>query len=386
MTRIRSASAWMMGLNAMLGVGLFLPMLPMLEAQAGMTPLQLGVLAGAFPFAEGLGGLLYPRGLKRIDPKVLMAAGQVLCALSSLAIVFSLDFGVLLLGRLLGGAGAASVVIAQFVIGRESTGPERVHRLGQIGAAQALGFMVGLLATALAALALDGRAAIQAAGAVAMAFGLVSTGLVVAARWTRPPSVDRGRAAWRDLPLVDLALYGCNTFVYITLAILTSIWAGRTPGVGAPGASVIFIALAALSMVFQARVAGFAARRIGSPAAILVGFVILVVGTVVFGLDLLPAVTVIGLVVARLGYSVIVPNALSQILGGLDAKAAEARAGWALVSACLGACAGPVITGAVEERSSLAAAIGVLSAAGLVGVAVAMTRMLRWRVRATPPS
>lgn len=358
------------GVNAMLGVGLFLPMIPIL-AENGLSPLQLGVLAGAFPLFEGVAGLLYPRLLRKVPPRWLMVSGQVFCALSCLFLIASSNFWWLLVGRLLGGWGGASVSIAQYLIGRSSEGSERVARLGQLGAAQAFGFVIGLAATAIAALLFTGLGSVQAAGAFATLLGICSAVAVLATTWEAPPLATAQKASLEDVPVVDLALYVLNTFVYISLAVLVSIWAGRTAGVGVAGGSAVFIALALFSMIFQAKVAAAATRAFGSAQATGGGFALSGVGVTLFALSFHPVMAIAGLIVARIGYSIIVPTTLGRILGGANAGSADQRAGWAMFAASIGSCAGPVITGAIQEDHALTTAALLLSVAALLGVGLA---------------
>lgn len=376
-----------MGVNAMLGVGLFLPMLPILGA-SGLSPLQLGILAGAFPLLEGIAGLLYPALLKRLSPRFLMVSGQVFCAISCILLIVTTDFWWLLAGRLMGGWGGASVSIAQYLIGRNHEGVDRVARLGQLGAAQAFGFVIGLAAMAVSSALLSGLAAVQAAGAFAAILGAGSAAAVLVTKWKPltpvPASAVSLRLRLSDVPLGDLVLYLFNTFVYISLAVLMSIWAGRTPSIGVAGGSVVFIVLALFSMAAQARVAAAATRALGSLSATAAGFALACAGATLFALDFHPGPSIAGLVVARLGYSIIVPTTLGRILGDARTRAADHRAGWAMFAASIGSCAGPVITGAMQETLPLGAAAMLLSAIAALGLALVLVFARMQRAAAAP--
>jgi len=372
MLRFRVAAFPLVGINAMLGVGLFLPMITVLEARGSLSPFEIGVLAGAFPVTEGIAGLQYPRLLKKVPARLLMAAGQVLCAASCLALLAADSFAVLLLGRMLGGCGGASVSVAQLLIGKSSTGAERVRQLGGLGAAQAFGFIAGLALMGVTIAFVGARQGVLLAVLVGACSGL--TAALMVARIPSPalattPATAEGSAA---LPLADLALYGLNTFIYISLAVQMSIWAGRQPELGPTGTSVTFVVLALLSMALQAKLAGWAVGRFGHRSTIAVGFLVTGVGAGVFAGGVGITFGIVGLAISRAGYALIVPATLACILGDTTARASEFRAGWAMFAASLGSGFGPMIIGAVHSRFSLGVATATLAVAAFAAGAAAL--------------
>ena len=73
--RVRIA-LWLIALNALLGVGLFLPAATFLT-QHGLSEAWIGVLAGAFPLFEGLSALVYPMLARRFSPRLLLMRSLV---------------------------------------------------------------------------------------------------------------------------------------------------------------------------------------------------------------------------------------------------------------------------------------------------------------------
>lgn len=375
MPRFPIAAFPLMGINAMLGVGLFLPMVALLEGRGSLSPLELGILAGAFPVTEGIAGLLYPRLLSKLPARFLMVSGQVLCASSCIALLSGDVFWILLLGRIVGGWGGASVSIAQYLIGKGSSGSDRVRQLGELGAAQAFGFIFGLALMGLTIALAGPMLGMQLAVGVGVLSGLAAAVLVW--RADLPVVVVTASQSYErqtGLPLGELALYGLNTFVYIGLAVQMSIWAGRQPELGPVGTSATFVVLATLSMAFQAKVAAWAVERFGHGRTIAAGFLVTGLGAAVFATGAGLAVGVIGLAISRIGYAVIVPATLARILGDARARASEYRAGWAMFAASLGSGFGPMIVGAVHDRYSIGIATAVLAA---VAFAVGSLLVLR---------
>ena len=355
MSRTQMAALRLVALNGMFGVGLFLPMLAFLEAKGAPGMALQGLLAAAFPLVEGVAGLIYPRLLRIASPKLLMTASQLLCAAGCLVLVVADSFWALLLARSLGGIGGAGIVVTHYIIGSATDGSERVRRLGQIGAAAALGFILGLVTTAATGALLPPDKVIGAAGAIAACVGLAGAALVALTSWdmdVRPVAASPGA-----LPKADLILYGLNTTVYIGLAVAMSIWAGSRPELGLVGTGLLFIVLAIVSMVFQSRIASHAVERMGHRAAIASGFACIALGSLAFSLQIGLATPIFGLVIARLGYSVIVPALLARILGSGPPAATQTRAGLSIFAASIGSWTGPVIVGVLGEASTIGWAV-----------------------------
>ncbi len=365
----RTAALWGVALNSMVGVGLFLPAIAILDQYSDLSLFEIGLLAGAFPLAEGAAALAYPPLVRKLSPRAMLLIGQILCAIGAATLIFTLDFWILLAGRILGGVGGASVSVAQYIVGVEHEGNERVTKIGQLGSMQPLGFMIGLLSMAIASIVFVDVDALGWAASFATILAILAAILVWSTTdWPKmvsKPTVGRFSKA---LPKAALALYSLNAFFYIGLAVQTSIWAGRTAGVGSTGASLIFLALAAVAVVSQAKLVGYVVKKLETKGTVFFGFSLSTIGASLFALNSGVASTIAGLLLARIGFALIVPPLLSKILGdGADAKM-ENRASLAMVAASLGSFAGPVLTSVIRDEAGMLSTGLMLIAAAAIGM------------------
>lgn len=357
-----------MALNAMFGVGLFLPLVTALEDAQVLNPIQIGVLAGAFPVAEGLAALAYPHLVRGRSLKLCMAAGQALCGLSCIALMASDSFWVLLIGRIIGGAGGASLSLAQLIVGKSHGGPERVRRLGEIGAAQAFGLVSGLVLTGFFLAALGPVAGLRSVVVVGFTTGISAAIWLLQHDYNMAGEISEERNL-REVfghPMLNMLLmYALNTFIYISLAIQLAVWMADQRWAGPAGTSIVFVVLAISTMAFQSRVSAWAVTMVGTSRTVAGGFLACAIGSALFAINLHPALVIFGLFIARLGYSLIVPASLSIIIGDGHTATSRYRAGQAMFFASIGSGVGPVIVGALNSVGSLQ-----MSAAGLSALAL----------------
>lgn len=131
----------------MLGVGLIIPVLPMLVGQFVPDPAQqtywYGMLTAVYGLMQfgcaPLLGALSDRYGRR--PVILIAVFGL--GLDFLLMAFAPTLAVLLIARIIGGATAANFSVASAYIADVTSGEERAKSFGMIGAAFGIGFIVG---------------------------------------------------------------------------------------------------------------------------------------------------------------------------------------------------------------------------------------------------
>jgi len=385
MTRPLRLALWFMAFNALLGVGLFLPAATVLT-QHGLSEAWVGVLAGAFPLAEGLSAMAYPMLVRRISPRMLLLVGQLLCAASCLCIILYDQPVLLLLGRILGGAGGGAVAIAYHLVGKFAKEPDRVREFGQLTAASTAGLMIGLVMTSVAAAAFGGELGLRIASLLGAALSVA--GMIACASAGIPAAADAEapRRAAFDGKVNLLVIYGLNSFAYVGLSIAVTIWTGLHAELGVGATGLIFLGLTSLAVLFQAQAAGFAAARIGAGATVAVGLGLSCAGAAIFAGQAGLVLPICGLVIARLGYSVVVPTTLSLILSEGRAGGEQMRAGWAMFIASIGSSLGPASVGALSSRYSLSVAAAVLATAAAAGLIASLAFWARHRAVGFAPS
>ncbi|MDV3347379.1 MFS transporter [Leptothoe sp. LEGE 181152] len=126
-----------------LGFGIVLPLLPFYAQSLDASPLAISILLGLFPmmltFAPTLWGSLSDR-IGRRPAFLFNIAGTTL---SFLWLSFANTLWMLFMARILGGLSSASMVIAQAYVSDLTTSEERTKKLGFLGAAAGIGFVIG---------------------------------------------------------------------------------------------------------------------------------------------------------------------------------------------------------------------------------------------------
>lgn len=126
-----------------LGLTLILPLLHLYAAAFGATPLEIGLVAAAFPAAQ-LFGLPFMGALSdRYGRKPLLLISQITTCLSLLMLAFANSLGMIFASRLLDGLFGANLSTAQAAISDLTSEEDRARGLGLIGAAFGIGFLIG---------------------------------------------------------------------------------------------------------------------------------------------------------------------------------------------------------------------------------------------------
>lgn len=352
-------------LDAM-SVGIIVPALPHLVEQLagsdGADPaVWLALLAAAWGAAQFLSapimGVLADRFGRR--PVLLAALAGLACDALFMALAPSL--GWLLVGRLISGALAASIIACSAYIIDVSAGDELARRLGLLGAAWSAGFIAGpALGGALADLHL--RLPFLVCGASAAVAWLYarfrlkeslpierrSTGLV----WRR--TVPFGgltallrRRALRTHGLV-LALAALADQALPTFFVLYVL---ERYGWSASAAGLALMGLGAARVLAQAVAVAPLTRRYGEPATLVFGLLCLMLALVVFAVA--PTGLVFGLALPIYAAGAVAAPALMAILAGRVEREQQGRLQGASVAVQGAASAvGPLLFGAAYALNS----------------------------------
>jgi DHA1 family tetracycline resistance protein-like MFS transporter len=133
----------------LVGFGLVLPLLPIFSQTYGASPLMVGVIMASYSVMQFLFSPIWGRLSDRVGRRPVLLASTA-CASLSYA-VFALGTGlegraalaVFLISRLLAGVCGASITVAQAYVADISPPEQRTRRMGLIGMAFGLGFILG---------------------------------------------------------------------------------------------------------------------------------------------------------------------------------------------------------------------------------------------------
>src|SRR6186997_822217 len=159
-------------------------LLPIVQAAAGLSIAQIGLLAGVYPATWGIAQIGTGALSDRIGRKRLIVAGMFVQALAIAFIATSTGFGPWLLGALALGLGTAMVYPTLIAVVADVAEPRRRGAVtGVYRFWRDLGFAVGAVLVGLLADRLDARAAILAVAALTAISGVI---VAIRMRETRP--------------------------------------------------------------------------------------------------------------------------------------------------------------------------------------------------------
>ncbi len=133
----------------LIGFGIVLPLLPIFSQSYGASPLMVGLIMASYSAMQFLFSPLWGRLSDRIGRRPVLLASTAFATLSYA--VFALGTGlegraallVFLLSRMLAGVCGASITVAQAYVADISEPALRTRRMGLIGMAFGLGFILG---------------------------------------------------------------------------------------------------------------------------------------------------------------------------------------------------------------------------------------------------
>lgn len=158
----------------LIGFGMVIPILPLLIDHIGGGTVLVGIIIATFSLFQFLFSPILGRLSDKYGRKPVLILSSLLNSMSYFLIFFSQHIWFLFLARILAGIGSANISVAQAYIADTSTSHERTKKLGFIGAAFGLGFIVGPLLGGV----ISSKFSIQAAFLAPAIFSLINTVLI----------------------------------------------------------------------------------------------------------------------------------------------------------------------------------------------------------------
>jgi DHA1 family tetracycline resistance protein-like MFS transporter len=187
-----------------LGLTIMIPLLPFYAEKMGATPTQVGLLIGVYAACQLFSGPLLGRLSDHTGRKPLLLVSQVGTLIGFLILAFAPSLWVVFVARVIDGATAGNLSLAQAYISDVTKPEERARSFGVIGIAFGMGFLIGPAISGYLA-KFDYRDPIFAAA------GLSATSIL--ATWLLLPSVKTSSApaegpGGRRLSLLQWGEYG----------------------------------------------------------------------------------------------------------------------------------------------------------------------------------
>lgn len=278
-----------------LGLTVILPLLHLYGAAYGATPVQIGLVAAAFPLAQLVGVPVMGALSDRFGRKPLLLISQVSTCISFLILAASNSLWMVILSRVVDGTFGANLATAQAAITDVTDERTRAQGLGLTGAAFGLGFLFGP-AIALGALEFSDSLAIPAL--IAAAYSFVSIFITLFGfKETLPPERRQARAfrggqviftmvRMMRRPQINhlMVLMFAQQVVFFAFESLLGLFTLSRLGLLGQGNALIFIYVGFILVYVQARLIGRWSQKYGERKLVFIAL-----GTLALGLLLMSA-------------------------------------------------------------------------------------------------
>lgn len=189
-----------------LGLTIMIPLLPFYAEKLGASPSQVGWLVSVYALCQLFSGPLLGRLSDHTGRKPLLIVSQIGTLIGFLVTAWAGTLWVVFLGRVIDGATAGNLSLAQAYISDVTKPEERAKSFGIIGIAFGLGFLIGPAVSGFLS-TYDYRYPIYAAALMSFTSILATTFLLPSASSVQPKQDERSGPGGRRLSLVAWGAY-----------------------------------------------------------------------------------------------------------------------------------------------------------------------------------
>lgn len=369
----------------MIGFMIVLPLLPFYALELDASAEMVGWLIASFSVAQLLAAPVWGRVSDRYGRRPALLIGLAASAIAYLVFGFAESFWLLLLSRLVQGAGGGTTGVAQAYVADTIAPADRARALGWLSAATSAGVVLGPAIGSFAAHL--GR---EAPGLVAA--GLCVVNSLFAWRWL-PESKPRDegparprppvwQAAWTALRQSGLArllwIYGIGMLAFSAQTSTLALYLGAEFGLDETTIGPIFTYIGVLSFTMRSLLLGPIVDRLGEPRTMRLGTLLLVLGLLLYPVpeSLWTLAAVIPLV--PMGTALLFPSTTSLMSRHSDPRELGATMGVAQTFAGAARVVAPLLATMAFQR------LGHGWPFYLAGACVAVVGILAFRVQAHP--
>lgn len=272
----------------MVGFGVVVPLLPFFARSLDAAEWQVTLLFAMFSLGQFFGEPFFGRLSDRIGRKPVLLMTMVANTIGYAALALAPSIWIAILIRLVNGFGAGNISTVQAYIADVTPPDRRAGRMGLVGAAFGLGFIVGPGMGGVLAMASEGRLAFQIPlFAASMLCGLASLGVIAFVKESRTHAPPR-QPPWAALgdalanPVISRVLLVSMIYMagFSGMEACFGLWAEDRFDWGAPQVGWCFMAVGIVAAVTQGMLTGRLARRFGE--ARMLTFGVLLFGSMLF--------------------------------------------------------------------------------------------------------
>lgn len=371
----------------MIGFAIIFPILPFYVLDLKATPFMVGVLTAAFSAAQILSAPVWGRVSDRYGRRPALLIGLLASAIAYVVFGLAVSVWLLLLSRLIQGAGGGTTGVAQAYITDSVEPGSRARALGWLSAATSAGVMIGPVLGSAAAH--WGR---EAPGFVAAALCLLNA--LFAWRWLPESRVPHEGPHKARKPLWHAAahvfqnpsepaprmiwIYGVGMLAFSALTSVLALFLGARFGVTATSIGPYFLYVGGLSVVLRSLLLGPIVDRIGETWAMRIGALALVVGLLLYPLATSIPMLLCIMPLVPIGTALLFPATTSLIAANAEPGETGTVMGVAQMWAGMARVIAPLFATAAFQRAVWMPFV-------LGAAIVAVVTVLAFRVPVVPP-
>jgi MFS family permease len=304
-----------------MGFGVIVPLVPYIANRFGAAPWMITWIFGSYSFCQFIAAPIWGRLSDRYGRRPILLSSMAGACVSYFVLGFAPGLLWLLISRMLNGFMAGNISAALAYAADVSPSEHRARALGAVGAAIAVGFMIG---PALGGILVGNdaqTATFLLPAMVSAALSVVAMLLVVFMLKESQTAAQRAanrlgasprmalqtlaaRPALRWLVLAGVLV----TFSQATLESIAALWGLERFGIGPRSVSFVFFGLAAIAVFMQGGMVRVLAPRFGEYRLALGGIAAYVCGLALVGVAPTLAVALIGLALCGVGSGAFSPS------------------------------------------------------------------------------
>ena len=279
-----------------LGLTIILPLLHLYAIAYGASPLQIGLVAAAFPLAQFIGVPLMGALSDRYGRKPLLLISQISTFISFIMLGLANSLLLIILSRVIDGIFGANIATAQAALSDVTSEENRTQGLGLTGAAFGLGFIFGPV-IAIVTLEASNNLAIPAFTAAVYSLISILLTLFVFKETLPPEKRDAAISARTFGPLIALRmirrprlksllpLMFAQQFIFFAFESLLGLFTLSRLGLLGEGNAIIFLIVGILLVVVQLRFIGPWSQRFGEHRLVRAALGLLALGLILLAHD-----------------------------------------------------------------------------------------------------
>ncbi len=369
------------------GMTLVIPLLAIYAETFNATPLQATLLVTVFAACQLVSGPLIGHASDRTGRKPMLILSQIGTLIGFLVLAGASSLWMIFVSRMIDGATAGNLSLAQAYIADNTTPENRARSFGLIGIAFGLGFFIGPSLTGLLSARYGLTAPIYLA-CVMSATSIVCTSTLL--RGGGPPPAPGGDR-WAALKVATYAQYFARPqlrsrlfqFLFFMLSFSMFIsgfalfaerrftWQGHPFGPREIG--YVFGAVGLFGIILQGAFIGRLVKRFGEAPLVLVGFLSIVIGYAMLGWVTSTALLLITALMAGFGNGVLRPALTSLITHQAERHEQGVVLGISQALTSMAAIVAPIAAGLLIQRQMLAEWAWLAGLMALIGWGLAVT-------------